>query len=633
MIVEKICHCYNYGKVMQLLVSELHHGEKNMKKKFDFITQYYLKIQKNLLENLKFFHGLKKRSSQFKFTMKGKLKISQKLRLVSIIAIGMNILTISIVFGALKSAEDRMRSFYNIEYKNSIQQMQIRNDVAMLDRGILSAVFGNGHSQSNQDVELAVQKTVSDINVLKKSFHEEQLMRELNTSLNNFLAQEMKVMSFAFAGQTDKAFAVINGDYEKTVNDLYLILDSVSAKAEEASNIALEKTAQQRNHMTLLLIFVMGISAAILVFAAGTLEKTLRKATRKILYIADSIEKGELAVLEKGHLSGDELDEVICSSEKMVQTLQILISDVACLLDEMAKGNMVYQTTNREYYVGDYQSLLTAAENMQAYINHALNNVNAATLKVENHVKEVFDGAQNLSDHAIRQDTSITQLSTTLNSISDGINLSGQKIQNMNLAAMEMNEKVSVTRQYMKETTKAIQDVTEHTDKIKRIIRTINEIAFQTDILALNAAIEAARAGESGRGFSVVAGEVRLLAKKVAEAAKETTELIDNSLQLTDNCGSIVINTSQSLDAVVQRTDEIAEMIALVSDAMLEEQGEIESISAEAEKIQQITRMNTETAKLFANGSEEGYRQVHILKKQMLQFARQEDCSGDTEIG
>jgi len=195
-----------------------------------------------------------------------------------------------------------------------------------------------------------------------------------------------------------------------------------------------------------------------------------------------------------------------------------------------------------------------------------------------------------------------------------------------------MNEQMVITREYMMETTKAIQDVTAHTDKIKRIIKTINEIAFQTDILALNAAIEAARAGDSGKGFSVVAGEVRLLAKKVAEAAKETTDLIDNSMLLTDNCGNIVINTAHSLDTVVRRTDEITDMIALISKAIQEEQGEMVSISTEAEKIQQIARMNTESAKLFADGSEEGYRQVHILKKQMLQFVRQEECSGDAEI-
>ena len=606
-----------------------------MKKYFAIIIQYYLKIKKKGLKNWNAYRGFKKEPFHFnknKLQLKGKLKISQKLRLVSMRAIGMNILTISIVFGALKSAEGRMRSFYNNEYKNSIQQMQIRNDVAMLDRGILSAVFQNDNAQSNQAVELAVQKTVSDINTLKKSFHEEQLMKDLNTALNNFLSQEMKVMSFAFAGQADKAFTAIDGDYQKSVNDLYLILDLVSAKAEEASNIALKKTAQQRKHMTLLLIFVLGISAAVLVLAAGMLEKTLRKATRKILHIADSIEKGDFAIVEKGHLPGDELDEVICSSEKMVQTLQILISDVACLLDEMAKGNMVYQTSNREYYVGDYQSLLEATDNMQTYINYALNNVNTATLKVEEHVKEVFDGAKNLSAHAMKQDASITQLSQTLNLISDSARLSGQKIQNMNLAAMEMNEQMGITREYMMETTKAIQDVTAHTDKIKRIIKTINEIAFQTDILALNAAIEAARAGDSGKGFSVVAGEVRLLAKKVAEAAKETTDLIDNSMLLTDNCGNIVINTAHSLDTVVRRTDEITDMIALISKAIQEEQGEMVSISTEAEKIQQIARMNTESAKLFADGSQEGYRQVHILKKQMLQFVRQEDCSGDAEI-
>lgn len=604
-----------------------------MKKYFRSISQYYIRKRKQLTQKLKILKVFQTKKMQIgnKIQFKGKLRISQKLHFVCAIAIGMNVLLIFIVFGALTSAEERMQSFYNTEYKNSIQQMQIRNDVALLDRAILSAVFSDNYKESNQTVELAVQKTVADINVLKKSFFEEKLMKELNMTLNNFITQEMKVMSFTFAGQTDNALTAVHEEYAKSVDDLYLILDEVSAKAEEAADIAIQDTVRQRQNMSILLIIVMGISGGILFFAAGMLEKTIRNATRKILHIADCIEKGELNISEERHSHGDELDEVICACERMAQTLQTLILDVGCMLDEMAKGNMVYHTLYRGYYVGEYQGLLGAAENMQHYINYALNNVNAATLKVESHIKGVFDGAQHLSDGAISQDTSITQLSTTLSMITENATQSGKKMQNMNQAALEMNTQIGTTRQYMWETTKAIQDVTAHTDKIKRIIRTINEIAFQTDILALNAAIEAARAGASGRGFSVVAGEVRVLAQKVAEAAKETAELIDNSLRLTNNCGDIVANTAESLELVVQRTNDITEMISLVSKAIQNQQEDIANISCEAEKIKQIARMNTETAKQFADGSEEGYQQVDILKKQMLQFVRREECVGDAE--
>ncbi|MDD3394621.1 MAG: methyl-accepting chemotaxis protein [Anaerotignum sp.] len=524
-----------------------------------------------------------------------------------------------------------MDSFYHVEYKNSIQQMQIRNDVASLDHAILSAVFSEDYQESNQAAEQAVQKAVADINILKKSFFDEQLMKELNMALNDFLTQEMKVMSYAFAGQTDKALDAIHGDYSQCVSNLYTILDTVSVKAEDAANLALQETVQQRQKMTMLLIVSMVTLGILLLLAAGMLEKTIRKATHKILHIADRIEKGDFNLSDEKHASGDELDEVICVCEQMAYTLQTLILDVGCMLEEMAKGNMVYHTLYREYYVGDYQSLLAASENMQSYINYALNNVDAATLKVEKHIKGVSEGAQQLSAHAAKQDESITQLSDTLNEISDNANHNAEQIQKMNQSVLQMNEQVGTTREHMSETTSAIMNVTAQTSKIKKIIHTVDEIAFQTEILALNAAIEAARAGDAGRGFSVVAGEVRALAQKVAEAAKETAQLIEHSLKLTNKCENIVSNTADSLDFVVQRTSEITQMITKITQTVQNEQEDIKNISNEAENIRHIVRINTETAKQFAYGSEVGYQQVNILKQQMLQFVRQEEYADGTK--
>lgn len=567
------------------------------------------------------------------FNLKGKLKISQKLHLVCSIAIIMNILMIVIALGGLQSAEGRMQSFYDIEYKNSIQEMQIRNDVASIDHAILSAVFSSDYKESNQIVEVSVQKTVSDINVLKKSFSDEQLMGDLNVTLNKYLAQEMKVMSYIFAGQTTKALDAIHGEYKERVSSLYSVLDTVSIKAENAATTALQETVQQRHHMTVVLLFAMGALGAGLLFTAGMLEKTIRKATHKIIHIADRIEKGNLSILGERHPAGDELDDVIFACEQMAITLQTLIMDVGTMLGEMAKGNLTHQTLYREYYAGDYQSLLVAAENMQSYINYALNNVDVATQKVEGHVKDVLVGAENLSDHAVKQDESITQLSHTLGFISNNSKHNAEQIEKINHSTLQMSEQVGVTRQHMTETTGAILDVADHTSKIKKIIHTVDEIAFQTDILALNAAIEAARAGAAGRGFSVVAGEVRALAQKVTEAAKETAELIDRSLQLTNTCANTVSHTADSLDVVVKKTGDITEMITQISKIVKKEQEDIGNIFIEAEKIRQIAGMNTETAKQFAYGSEDSYQQVNILKQQMMQFIRHEvDIDGNKKL-
>ena len=560
-----------------------------------------------------------------------KLKIRQKLHLVSGIAIGMNILLIAFVFNSLQTAEQKMQSFYDTEYKNSIQQMQIRNDVAVLEHEILAAVFSTDYQKSNQAVEVALQTTVADVNILKKSFFEEDLMKELNIALNSFITQEMKVMSFAFAGKSDSALNFINGEYAQSVNTLYQILDTVSAKADEAAETALLETVRQRKSMTLLLLSFMVISGILLLTAAGMLEKTIRQATNKILAITRRIEKGDLAAVAEKHKAGDELDEVICACEQMSGELHTLIFDIGYILEETAKGNLVYETQNRQSYVGEYARLLLAAENMQDYINIALSNVNSATMKVEEQVTDVYNGAQQLSADAVKQNDSISQLSATLTFISERAGKNAEQIQRMNRASEEMSTQVGKTNQCMLETTNAIQDVLGNTAKIKKILRTIEEIAFQTDILALNAAVEAARAGNAGRGFSVVAGEVRALAKRVSEASKETAELLDNSMKLTNHCAGTVSSTATSLDAAVKSTTDITGMITLVLDAIQKEQEDIGNIAVESETIKNIVSMNAEAAKQFAKGGEEGYRQVSILKKEMGQFIWQEVNTGGTE--
>ena len=235
-------------------------------------------------------------------------------------------------------------------------------------------------------------------------------------------------------------------------------------------------------------------------------------------------------------------------------------------------------------------------------------------------VRTRFQAAQALSQGATEQASSIEELAATITEMSGQIQNNAQSALQASQTVDGVGEKILESNQQMQTMTKAMGEISASSSEIGKIIKTIEDIAFQTNILALNAAVEAARAGEAGKGFAVVADEVRSLASKSSDASKSTAALIENSLKAVENGTRIADETAQSLLSVVEGTKEIASQINQIAAASSEQSKGAAQVQLGIDQIPNVVQTNSATAEESAAASEELSGQAQMLKTLISKF-------------
>lgn len=346
--------------------------------------------------------------------------------------------------------------------------------------------------------------------------------------------------------------------------------------------------------------------------------RTALNPLKRIAKVGDYVAEGDFSH-EINYSHQDEIGQIAESMAKVVGRIRAIIKDLLGKLDQMSQGNFAFDFWNPELYKGEYAPLLEGLYDILDDLNVTMGEIHGSSQQVDASAQQVSSFAQSLSRGATEQATSIEELSTTMDDISAKIKETAEMSINASILSKESGSAVGLSNEKMDEMSKAMQEITEKSQEISKIIKTIDDIAFQTNILSLNAAIEAARAGAAGKGFAVVADEVGNLAQKSAKAAQNTAGLIEETIDAVNKGAKITEETAESLSVVSQKTDKINEIIASISTASEAEANGIKQLSNGLDQIALVVQSNTSTAEESATALEElsgqSGRLNHLLGK------------------
>lgn len=345
------------------------------------------------------------------------------------------------------------------------------------------------------------------------------------------------------------------------------------------------------------------------------LKKTVIKPVRKIDYVAKRIADGALDE-EIDYRSGDEFGTLAENFNKTVSRLRSYvdyIDEISGVLDDIAEGRLDFNLTYD--YAGEFSKIKDALNRISGSLNDTLGQINQTAFQVSSGSEQVAMGAQALSQGATEQASSIEELAATINEISQQVRTNAKNAQEASGQADDVGHEMADSNEKMSQMVKAMGDIRNSSNEIGKIIKTIEDIAFQTNILALNAAIEAARAGAAGKGFAVVADEVRNLANKSSEASKNTARLIADSLAAVEDGVGIADLTAQSLLQAVDGALTVTKTVNKISAASKNQAESIHQITLGIDQISAVVQTNSATSEESAAASEELSAQAQLLKE------------------
>lgn len=362
-----------------------------------------------------------------------------------------------------------------------------------------------------------------------------------------------------------------------------------------------------------------------LILASFLLAAVARSISRPVIEVeqaAIEMAKGNYDI-NLTYESFDETGSLADSMRQMIATTKSIILDTSRGLTEIADGN--FDVSPQVKYIGVFGGIENALAKIITDLSRTMSLIKVSSEQVSSGSKQVSSGAQALAQGAAEQASTVQELSASINEVTVQIKENALNAASASSTVSSVGETIRTSNEQMSEMMGAMSDISASSSQISKIIKTIEDIAFQTNILALNAAVEAARAGAAGKGFAVVADEVRNLATKSSEAAKQTNVLIEGSVKSVGNGVKIANETAKSLSEVVSGAQQITDLITKISQASAEQSNSISQINLGIDQIASVVQTNSATSEESAAASEELNGQSNIMKDMVSVFRLKSD--------
>lgn len=523
-----------------------------------------------------------------------------------------------------------------------VYQLRGTEDIMMIS--IIAPIYdanGDFLGIAGCDVALNDMQSQQYANTGYKSTHMVALSEDktilLDTKNSDYVGKNADEVGYTnITSDTDKVKAMPDGAY---LNSNYVVNDNITnfatMKKGVSVTVPLKLDSGNGNYWTLYMAMdsvefnaaiirdTIKLVVALMIFGVILLYiiyRIIKNSLHPITYItagAAELEKGNLKINIDVN-TNDELGRLAKGINHISETMNNYVQDISQQLSSMASNNMDIEI--KQKYIGDFIPIQTSIEQIAKSLNETLHRITVSADDVASGSVSVSDGAQILSKGALEQEAAIEELAVSIESLSDDVKANADDAQKMSLIVKEVGENIKISNEEMEQLVSAMADIRTSSAGIEQILKTIGEIARQTNLLSLNASIEAARAGLAGKGFAVVADEIRNLAEKSGEALQQTSELIENSFESVKRGTNIADETAKSLFAVVEGAKEISGSVDKISIASQNQKRVLEELVKSIDLIAEVVQSNTNAVQESVSTSEKLSEQSKLLHRLINKF-------------
>lgn len=547
------------------------------------------------------------------------MKVGNKLMSSFVCIIILYVITVVGAVMAMQNIAKTLQSFYDKPY--AIVNTSLRMNAALqgVGRDMLNVIVGDiGDKDYLAEArEYAAFVESSFPKLLSNETGNSELILEIQNKIEILKPSRDKIFDLLEQEKLDEALELYRSEYMELSKSARASLQRLVEESEKDASRYLSEGKTAENAMITIIVVMAAIIIFVTVILWYVITKSILVPVREIREAAKELSEGNLKA-ELTYISKDELGDLAESMRYTSGTLYGYVSEIENALTAIGTGKLNYKIDVR--FQGDFIALNKAIDKITGLLKESMSQISGSAEQLAVGAEQMSNGAQVMSQGASEQAGSIEELAANINEIAESVSSNADNAVRSSRLADKVGIQVLDSNQQMKRMMAAIEQIKKNSHETGGIVKEIEDIAFQTNILALNASVEAARAGEAGRGFSVVANEIRQLAAKTSNASRATAELIMKNSETVEEGIAEARDTAESLVRVVDGMQEVTTIVDRISDSSVRQAEAVDQVRKSIELISDIVQGNSATSEESAAASEELSAQAQLLKNLVEQF-------------